>query len=178
MKSFGWDVDEYLKNGTFRILDCYSALAGVENPQVRDPVDFTETGIQVTSMIENAKGGPIMIVMDSIAPIFNGVQPQTTINFLRALSAKVKNNNGILVLAGSRGSIPEEVRSNVDNLVDGVIELNAVQKGGSTARLISVKRLAGRKTSPVPAEFEIVTGKGIVFVKRISLKVTHKRQTS
>jgi archaeal flagellar protein FlaH len=180
MRSFGWDVSNYLKDGSFKILDCYSALAGIENSQIRDPVDFTEISIRVSQMIEDAGMFPFMLVLDSLAPIFNGTQAQTTINFLRVLSAKVKNNSGILVLTGARGSIPEQVRSSLENIVDGVLELNIMREGKRIMRTLTVRRLAGRTTSPLPAEFDILAGKGIVFRKpRIPLKIlTPKRKAS
>jgi KaiC/GvpD/RAD55 family RecA-like ATPase len=173
MQSFGWDVTSNLQNGSFKILDCFSALAGAEHPPIRDPLDFTEISIQVSKIIEETAGrGPILIALDSLAPIFNGATPATTINFLRVLSAKVKASNGILIITGARGSIPQSVWSSLENLVDGMLVLGAVQKGDSLIRTLTVKRLAGRKTSHIPAEFEIVAGKGIAFLKpRIPIKI-------
>src|SRR5215472_12921198 len=69
MRDMGWDITEYLKTGQLRILDCYSALAGIEGSLIRDPTDFTEVSIQVTAMIDKAKG-PITILFDSVTPIF------------------------------------------------------------------------------------------------------------
>jgi len=163
MKSFGWDASENLKDGSFKILDCYSALAGAENAPIRDPVDFTEISIQVSTMIEKASPGQITTLLDSITPIFNSAPARTVINFLRVLGAKVKNSNGILILAGSKNSIPSEVRPSLDSMVDGLIELSTVRSGQSIIRTLSVKRLAGRKISPQPTEFDIVPGKGILF---------------
>src|SRR2546426_1230386 len=34
MQSYGWDPTRYLQNGSFKILDCFSALAGVEHPPI------------------------------------------------------------------------------------------------------------------------------------------------
>ena len=93
-------------------------------------------------------------------------------NFLRVLSAKVKNSQGILVLIGAKGSIPAEVRSNVDNMVDGVIELNMAKDGEALGRTMTVKRLTGRKVFSHPTEFDIVPGRGILFRKpRIPLNI-------
>jgi KaiC/GvpD/RAD55 family RecA-like ATPase len=181
MQSFGWDVTNNTKNGTFKILDCYSALAGIENPTIRDPVDFTEISIRVSQLMENTGPGPYLLVLDSLSPIFNGVNAQTTINFLRVLSAKIKKAGGILVLTGSMGSTPESARPGLENLVDGVIELAILHKGGKhILRTLTVQRLADRKTLLVPGEFEIVSGKGIVFRKpRIPLKILmSKHQTN
>lgn len=179
MRGFGWDPSENVNDGTFKILDCYSALAGVENAPIRDPVDFTEISIQVTRMIENASSKPFTLVLDSIAPIFNSAPARTAINFLRVLSAKIKNTDGILILAGAKASIPEEARSNLETIGDGVVELGNLRSGQSMVRTLTVKRIAGREISPEPAEFDIVPGKGMLFKKlRIPLRIiTPKRKT-
>jgi KaiC/GvpD/RAD55 family RecA-like ATPase len=180
MQNFGWDTKEDLNDGTFNILDCYSAIAGVENAPIRDPVDFTEISIQVSHMIENASPHPLTLVVDSITPIFNSAPPRTVVNFLRVLSAKLKNANGILILAGAKGSIPEEVRSNIETTADGVIELITTSNGQTQIRTLKVMRLSGRKTSPGPVAFEIVPGKGILFRKlRINIGlISNKKMTS
>jgi len=179
MQSLGWDSQGSLNDGTFKILDCYSALAGVENAPVRDPVDFTEISIQVSRLIENASPHPLTLVVDSITPIFNSAPARTVVNFLRVLSAKLTNANGILILAGARGSIPEEVRSNLETTADGVIQLTTTSSGQSEVRTLTVKRLAGRRTSPEPVAFEIVPGKGILF-KRLRVNIgmiSNKKRT-
>ena len=177
MKGFGWDPTENLSNGTFKILDCYSALAGAENAPIRDPVDFTEISIQVSSMIEKASPAPITVVLDSITPIFNSAPARTVINFLRVLSAKIKNVNGILILTGAKGSIPGEVKTNLETTADGVIELSIIKDGQSSIRTLTVRRLAGRKVSTEPAQFNIVQGKGILFRKlRIPLRIVSPKQ--
>lgn len=163
MKGFGWDPTPNLDGGTLRILDCYSALAGAENAPIRDPVDFTEISIQVSKIIGDGSQGPTTLVLDSITPIFNSAPARMVINFLRVLSAKVKNGNGILVLTGAKGSIPDEVKSNLETTVDGVIELSTIRSGQTLIRTLTVQRLSGRKISPYPTEFEIVPGKGILF---------------
>ena len=179
MRGFGWDPTPILDSGTLRILDCYSALAGAENAPIRDPVDFTEISIQVSRIIENGSQGPITLVLDSITPIFNSAPARTVINFLRVLSAKVKNSGGILILTGTKGSIPNEVKSNLETTVDGVIELSTIRGGQTMIRTLTVQRVSGRKVSSYPTEFEIVPGKGMLFRKlRVPLRIiSPKRRT-
>lgn len=170
MQEMGWDLASHLKDGTLRIIDCYSALAGDEKAPIRDPVDFTEISIAVTDIMDKAARGPITLLLDSITPIFNSANPRSAINFLRVLGAKVKNRRGVFILTGTKGSIPEEVKSNMEAMADGVIELNLVKGGMSVKRTLTVKKIAGHEASSAPSEFRIVSGKGILFrKKRISL---------
>ncbi len=164
MRDMGWDIAEYLKTGQLNILDCYSALAGVEGSLIRDPTDFTEVSIQVTRMIESAKG-PMTILFDSVTPIFNAATAKDCINFLQVLGAKVKNAGGIFIFTATKGSIPEEARSKIEAMADGVIELNMIKRANSLRRTLQVKKMAGRQTSTFETGFEIVQGKGI-FIRR------------
>ncbi|HYY91700.1 MAG TPA: ATPase domain-containing protein [Candidatus Dormibacteraeota bacterium] len=162
MRDMGWDITEYLKTGQLNIIDCYSALAGVEGSAIRDPTDFTEVSIQVSGMIEKTKG-PVTILLDSVTPIFNSAAAKDCINFLQVVGAKIKNSGGIFIFTSTKASIPEEVRSKIEALADGVIELNLVKKAGSLRRTLQVKKMAGHQASPVETGFEIVQGKGIVI---------------
>ena len=169
MRDMGWDIAEYLKTGQLNILDCYSALAGVEGSPIRDPTDFTEVSIQMTRMIENAKG-PMTILFDSVTPIFNAATAKDCINFLQVLGAKVKNAGGIFIFTATKGSIPEEARSKIEALADGVIELNMIKRANSLRRTLQVKKMAGRQTSTFETGFEIVQGKGI-FIRKQRVRI-------
>ncbi len=162
MRDMGWEITEYLKTGQLKILDCYSALAGVEGSLIKDPTDFTEVSIQVTGLIEKAKG-PITILLDSVTPIFNSSAARDCINFLQVIGAKIKNNGGIFIFTATKGSMPEDVRSKVEAMSDGVIELNLIKRSNSLQRTLQVKKMAGRQTSSIETGFEIVQGKGIMI---------------
>jgi KaiC/GvpD/RAD55 family RecA-like ATPase len=162
MRDMGWDITDYVKTGQLKILDCYSALAGVEGSLIKDATDFTEVSIQVSAMIEKARG-PVTILLDSVTPIFNSAMPKDCINFLQVLGAKVKNSGGIFIFTATKGSIPEEARSKIEALADGVIELSLIKKSQSLRRTLQVKKMAGHQTSTVETGFEIVQGRGIMM---------------
>jgi KaiC/GvpD/RAD55 family RecA-like ATPase len=166
MRSIGVDLTKSLQDGHLEILDCYSALAGNEKAGIVDPLDFTEISIQVTGIIDRAKNGPVSILLDSITPLFNTGQSGAAINFLRVIGAKVKNSNGVFILTGTNGSIPDEVRSKVEAHVDSVIDIGTMRKGDKVTRTLLFKKNAGHQTSAVPTEFEITPTRGIVFKKR------------
>ncbi|HEX4920251.1 MAG TPA: RAD55 family ATPase, partial [Candidatus Bathyarchaeia archaeon] len=162
MRDMGWDISQYVKTGQLKVLDCYSALAGVEGSVIKDSTDFTEVSIQVSGMIEKAKG-PITILLDSVTPMFNSASPKDCINFLQVLGAKVKNSGGIFIFTATKGSIPEEARSKIEALADGVIELSLTKRSQSLRRTLQVKKMAGHQASTVETGFEIVQGRGIVM---------------
>jgi KaiC/GvpD/RAD55 family RecA-like ATPase len=165
MRGMGWDVAEYLKRGQFKILDCYSAVAGVESSLVKDPTDFTEVSLQVSDMIEKANG-PVTIVLDSVTPILNLATPKACINFLQVIGAKIKNSGGEFIFTAAKGAMPEDVLSKLGAMADGVIELNLMKRSNSLGRTLQVKKMVGQRNSSVETGFEIVQGRGIVIRKQ------------
>jgi len=165
MKGMGWDIAPYLEKGELRVLDIYSALAGVESGTIRDPTDFTEISIQVTNMLDKTKG-PTTVLLDSVTPIFNSAQAKDCVNFLQVIAAKVKNSGGKFIFTSTKGSMPEDARLTIESLVDGVIDLSLVRKGKSLTRFLQVRKMPGREISSAETGFEIVPGKGILFLKQ------------
>jgi len=174
MKSMGWDVQRYVDDGKLQFIDCYSALVGGET-SIKDPIDFTEVSIQVSSKVSGAKG-PVTVFLDSFTPIFNTAQVRHAINFLRVLGAKVKNDGGFFIMTGTKGSLPEAVESNLESVVDGVIDLHLIRKGHRMIRQLTVKKVAGHQIGFVEKEFRIVQGKGILFkMPRIDLDFMRRK---
>jgi len=163
MEGLGWNISQYVQDGHLKFLDCYSALVG-EQAQIRDPVDFTEVSIQVSLMMSSAQE-PVTVLLDSFTPIFNSAQTRHGINFLRVLGAKIKNDGGFFILTGTRGSLPDSIESNIESIVDGIIDLKLVRKGKSMIRTLAVRKVAGRQIAFAETEFKITKGKGVMFVE-------------
>src|SRR2546427_10328363 len=98
----------------------------------------------MTRMIENAKG-PMTILFDSVTPIFNAATAKDCINFLQVLGAKIKNAGGIFIFTATKGSIPEEARSKIEAMADGVRELNMIEGANSLRRTLDGKEMGCRQ---------------------------------
>src|SRR6266568_2759365 len=170
MTEFGWDIISHLRKGRLKIIDCYSSLAGQGEGAIKDPSDLTELNIQVTAFIGRAKGGPVTVVLDSLTPIFNGVEEKQAINFIQTLGAKVKKTGGLFILTASKGAIPDESAAKLKTMVDGVIELSVVRGRGRAHRFLSVVKMERRTISSSSVSFEIDRTRGLVFrVSRFGL---------
>src|SRR5438046_8489605 len=90
------------------IIDCYASLEGQGEGAIKDPSDLTELNIQITSFIAKAKGGPVTVVLDSLTPIFNGVDEKQAINFIQTLGAKVKKTGEWLIETSLRVAITDD----------------------------------------------------------------------
>ena len=170
MNEFGWDIISHLRKGRLKIIDCYSSLAGQGEGAIKDPSDLTELNIQVTAFIGRAKGAPVTVVLDSLTPIFNGVEEKQAINFIQTLGAKVKKTGGLFILTASKGAIPDESAAKLKTMVDGVIELSIIRGRGRAHRFLSVVKMERRTISSSSVAFEIDRTRGLVFrVSRFGL---------
>jgi KaiC/GvpD/RAD55 family RecA-like ATPase len=170
MNEFGWDIVSPLRKGRLKIIDCYSSLAGQGEGAIKDPSDLTELNIQVTAFIGKAKGGPVTLVLDSLTPIFNGVEEKQAINFIQTLAAKVKKTGGLFIQTASKGAVSDDAAAKLRTMADGVIELSVVRTRGKVHRLLSVVKMERRRISSGSIPFEIDRSRGLVFrVSRFSL---------
>jgi KaiC/GvpD/RAD55 family RecA-like ATPase len=163
MREFGWDIIPYLRKGRLKIIDCYSGLTGEGQGAIRDPSDLTELNIQVTSFITKAKGGAVTLVLDSLTPIFNGVDAKQAINFIQTVGAKVKKTGGLFLLTASQGAVPSDPVAKIKSIVDGIIELSLVRSGRRVSRYLSVVKMERRRISPAAIPIEIDRERGLVF---------------
>jgi len=163
MTEFGWDIVSHLRKGRLRIIDCYSGLAGQGEGAIKDPSDLTELNIQITSFIAKAKGGPVTVVLDSLSPIFNGVDEKQAINFIQTVGAKVKKTGGLFIETASKGAIPDDAVAKLKTMADGVIELGIVRSRGKSHRFLSVPKMERRRISSDSVPFQIDRTRGFVF---------------
>src|SRR5438132_3639101 len=170
MTEFGWDIISHLRKGRLMIIDCYSGLAGQGEGAIKDPSDLTELNIQITSFIAKTKGGPVTVVLDSLTPIFNGVDEKQAFIFIQTVGAKVKKTGGLFIETASKGAIPEDAAAKLKTMADGVIELSIVRSRGKSHRFLTVLKMERRRISSDSVPFQIDRTRGFVFrVSRLRL---------
>ncbi len=163
MTEFGWDIISHLRKGRLKIIDCYSGLAGQGEGAIKDPSDLTELNIQITAFIAKAKGGPVTVVLDSLTPIFNGVDDKQAVNFIQTLGAKVKKTGGLFIETASKGAIPDDAVAKLRTMADGVFELGIVRSRGKSHRFLTVPKMERRRISSDSVPFQIDRNRGFVF---------------
>lgn len=163
MTDFGWDIISHLRKGRLKIIDCYSSLAGQGEGAIKDPSDLTELNIQITAFIAKAKGSAVTVVLDSLTPIFNGVDEKQAINFIQTIGAKVKKTGGLFIETASKGAIPDDAAAKLKTMADGVIELGIVRSRGKSHRFLSVPKMERRRIRSDTVSFQIDRTRGFVF---------------
>jgi len=73
-------IISHLRKGRLKIIDCYSSLAGQGEGAIKDPSELDRAEYSGHSLHREAKGSPVTVVLDSLNPIFNGVDEKQAIN--------------------------------------------------------------------------------------------------
>jgi len=166
IKSFHWDTSTSEQRGSFKFIDCYSAVAGKESKEkhsVEQPYSLSDLGIAMSIALNEVKQGSTKVFLDSTTPLFMRLNPSEVMEFLQDRIAKTKGYDGTFLFTIGKQTIPPDTMSGLEDIVDCIIEL-AVQSGErKTSRKLRIKRLRGRGFSDVWVPFRIEPKKGIVF---------------
>ena len=161
MNQFGWDPRKYQLVNKLKIVDCYSATAGVTEGVVPQPFDLTSVSIHLSTVMERLGNRQVTIVVDSMMPIFSETEGKHAVGFLQSVAAKVKKAGGKMIATLSTGSVPSELFHKVESMVDGVVELRMVEEHNMLHRYLLVRKMDRRQIVPRRVRFDIVNGQGI-----------------
>ncbi|MBI4258624.1 MAG: hypothetical protein HY619_06680 [Thaumarchaeota archaeon] len=146
------------------IIDCLSPLMkGSENELLRDPYNLTYVNIAINDDLNRFKGKRYVLVLDSVLPLLNRLSPNMVIDFIQALSLRVRDDRGIFLLCSASQSIGAEHANRMASMVDGVIETRSHHSFGWSRKSLTVKWIRDRKLPTLSVRFDSVVDKGIVF---------------
>lgn len=166
MKNFNWDTSTYEQKGTFKFIDCYSPIAGVTSKEenfVEQPFSFSDLGIAISTAMHEVKQESPKIFLDSTAPIFTRLEPSTVVEFLQDRSARVKGSHGAFFFTIGEGTVPPDLMSKLEEVIDCIIRLNVREVEGKIIRSLRIKKLRGRRFVDSWITFEIKPKRGLVL---------------
>lgn len=166
MKNFNWETSKQEEEGTFRFVDCYSAVAGVaskEEDSIKQPFSLINLGTKISAAMHKLKGESPKIFLDSTAPLFTRLEPSKVVEFLQDRSAKVKGSRGAFFFAVGDGIIPPDLMSKLEEVVDCIIQMYSRDVKGKTSRALRVKKLRGRRFVDFWIPFKITPKQGLVL---------------
>lgn len=184
MDRFGWSTSEFLKNGQLRFVDVFSkgmeliAEKTKEN-QIEDiAIDADRMGaipISLRDMIMMGRehyfkavfGRDLLIVFDSLSPLFSMLDQIEVLKFLRAANYACRISNGIGIATLHTGIHSSQVENACQQIADGVIEMRRVMEGGSILRTVRIVKMSKTKIFEEYCPIEI-TSTGVV-VHRIPI---------
>ncbi len=167
MKSFQLDTTRYEQEETFRLVDAHSGLGSLDKKRKDDEqtLSLYDLNNAISAAISNPKQKPIIVFLDSMAPIFDSFDSSQVIEFLREQNTRIKSKKGIFLFSIGEGTVPSESRRRLAEMVeiaDSIIELD-VSKEEQRNRRMRVIKLEGRVFDKwIP--FKIEMKKGIIFL--------------
>jgi len=176
MKSFGWDISTHEQNGNFVFVDCYSSMAS-KTSQERYPVkqafSLWELGTTISTAMTKSNQRPCRVFLDSTVPLFTRLDSAKVIEFLQDRGAQIKGNNGIFFFIVGEGTLQENLRRKLEEIVDCIIDLDVTEERDQTIRRLRVRKMRGRSFSDQWISFRIDERRGLIVS---ALKNPHKLQ--
>jgi len=166
MKNFGWEISSHEQNENFVFVDCYSSVAGKPSREkhfVKQPFALSELGIVMSMAVSELRQKSARIFLDSTAPLFTRLDSAKVVEFLQDRSAQIKGENGIFFFIVGKGTLQEDLRRRLEEIVDCIIDLELREEKGETIRKMHVRKLRGRRFSDQWVSFKIDMKKGFVL---------------
>ena len=165
MKHFGFEIEPYINNRLFRIVDCYSWKLGGNSTNeflVSNPADLSAVSKSVEHAMKNVS--KMNLVLDSITGLTSICSHHLTYfsKFLQTIVAKIRIMQSNAIFTVSSEAHDPQFMSFLRVAFDGTLEMNPDESGREIKRLLRVFSLKGSKHKTNWTPFEI-TNRGIVI---------------
>ncbi len=154
-----------VRDGRVIFIDAYSAIGGgssKEDFSVDSHTDLTNLGLNITKCLQRAGPGAD-VYLDSLNPLVTMLRIDYLINFLQAVAARVKANDGKFCVTIGAG-IEKEDMTKLEESADCVIETQLQESGKGQRRRMRIKKLRDKPYIDRWTRFQVESGKGIVFL--------------
>jgi len=172
MKTFGFDVEPFVSQDKFRVVDCYSwKLEDVSGRKytVKNPSDL----LSVLKSIDDARDDfrNIRLVFDSVTGLTSICEHnlQEVIRFLQIIVAKIRAANGSAIFIVVPEAHDPQLISHFRLVFDGILEMKEDESGKQIERLFRIFSLRGASHKTTWTPFEI-TDSGIVLRRENQLR--------
>jgi len=165
MKSFGWDISTHEQNGNFVFVDCYSSIAGKtsqEKYSAKQAFSLWELGIAISTAMSQANQKSCRVFLDSTAPLFTRLDSAKVIEFIQDRGAQIRGDNGIFFFIVGKGTLQEDLRRKLEEIVDCIIDLDTTEEKKQKVRRIRVRKMRGRSFSDQWISFKIDAKNGLI----------------
>jgi len=169
MKKLGFNIDTYVDNGTFRIIDCYSWKIGGKSCSkycVSNPDNLATVSVAIDRARQDLK--KTRLVLDSITGLMSFCSHNLTFfsKFLQVIVAKTRASESNAIFIAASDAHDQIFMSYMREIFDGTLEMKMETKksesGEEIKRLLRLFSLKGAKHKTQWALFEI-TNKGILL---------------
>jgi KaiC/GvpD/RAD55 family RecA-like ATPase len=168
-QSFNLEMSKFEQDHMFSIVDCYSSRAKVASQEkyyVEQPFSLTDLSITISTVLEDMQDKSKVLFLDSGTSLFTKLEFPRVMRFLQDRSAKIKANGDLFIFTLGKGIIAQSFANQLEEAVDGIIELDFAETQGKRSRRMRIKKLRGQGHLDEWATFTIDAKQGITFVHR------------
>ena len=163
--SLGWDLQGYVQNKSLVILDASPYFSGRAATKSEKGADLPKIVSDLANYAQRM--GANRLVIDPVTPLMLAgdspfqVQEQARM-LIHLLQSQLSTTN--LLTAHLPGQVVHNLSNGIEEfLAAGVLILKMNRLNDRFIRTLSIKKMRGTAVEPAEFEFQIVTGKGIVF---------------
>lgn len=165
MKKFQWNTSTFESQGKLSFVDCFSSTAKIQSKEecfLKQPFSLVDLGITI-SKATNEAGNGVKVFLDSVVPLLTQLDPARVVDFLQDRIARVKGIRGNLIFTLNKESVDPALISQMEEIVDCIIELDVNEDKGEIIRRLRIKKMRGRNSSDKWVRFEISPERGVIF---------------
>ena len=162
MKALGCDPSPNESAFRFLLIDGFSAQSesfSMEPYYVEKPLDLESLRDVVARNAGIFMGGRVGVILDSLDPVVSKIPSSEIIQKLTGMVSKMQEIEATLVITVTPDQLSKDLAGGLEDLANCVLDL---EKSGSGGRL-KVRKLKGASSKSNPEDFEIDSGKGMVF---------------
>jgi len=180
LKSFNWEVDEFLSKGLLTIIDGFSFRLGGLRRRVEGvvkEVDLSDLSrvLYVMNEVLEERGvsGRGLVVVDSINELMFRFELTQILEFVRSVRAVISKGRKVLTLVTLHTTTDSlrELAAHLEYLIDGVVDTRiepSLQEIGIPLKQLMVRKMRGVPTNPLWIPY-VITPEGIRAVDQSKL---------
>ncbi len=157
MSRYGWNIEEYEKEGKFVFIDGYSERMGAPrtgNARSLSKVDdVSELGIVLTEVLENLVVA--RIVIDSLSTLILHSNPETMPRAIQRISGRIKQGSHSIMFILEDGVHEDKTYATFSYLADAVLRFKIDDTGDKPTHNVRMERMRGSDTSRTWHDFTI-----------------------
>ncbi|UGV40442.1 signal transduction protein [Methanococcoides orientis] len=168
MRTFGWDVEQYVEDGKMDFVDAYTLrFCNILPKSVTcnlSAKDFlkqnTDTMNQLKSATSKERQGQYRGVIDSISYFLRSYDMKSVTEAIEFISSIGKFTNAVQLILMTGGTHEPQVENALKSICDGVIEFRMRERGSEIERTILIRKMRGMIPPDKTISYNI-TQKGI-----------------
>ena len=157
MSRYGWNIEEFEKDGKFVFIDGYSERMGAlptgSSRSLSKVEDVTELGIVLTEVLE--KLVVARVVIDSLSTLILHANPETMPRAVQRLSGRLKQGSHSIMFILEDGVHEEKTYATFSYLADAVLRFKIDDSGKKSVHSLRMERIRGSDASRTWHDFTI-----------------------